>query len=234
MLRNTILLLTAYIIIIVLTIKCTNVNGDKTIEVAANGDETTIPSNKELLRKISDEMLIKEIRRRGYKVKKRQKYNNNDNKNNDNKDNKKTQELKRKARELNDNAISQAQSGDLWNAISKFKQLVQMIPDSSEYWNNLGVTQMRASVYHTAEASFRKAIEIDATYIDAQENLNVLKSYLPHTKPHRESRPIKHVTRKAKRIHIKELLTKPIDLHNFKFFPFVFFPNKITKKIILK
>ena len=33
---------------------------------------------------------------------------------------------------------------------------------------------------------------------------------------------------------IKELLTKPIDLHNFKFFPFVFFPNKITKKIILK
>ena len=74
MLRNTILLLTAYIIINVLTIKCTNVNGDKTIEVAANGDETTIPSNKELLRKISDEMLIKEIRRRGYKVKKRQKY----------------------------------------------------------------------------------------------------------------------------------------------------------------
>ena len=33
---------------------------------------------------------------------------------------------------------------------------------------------------------------------------------------------------------IKELLTMPIDLHNFKFFPFVFFPNKITKKIILK
>ena len=34
MLRNTILLLTAYIIIIVLTIQSTNVNGDKTIEVA--------------------------------------------------------------------------------------------------------------------------------------------------------------------------------------------------------
>ena len=33
---------------------------------------------------------------------------------------------------------------------------------------------------------------------------------------------------------IRELLKKPIDLHNFKFFPFIFFPNKITKKIILK
>ena len=51
---------------------------------------------------------------------------------------------------------------------------------------------MRVSTYHAAEASYRKAIELDSTYMDAQENLNVLKSYLPHTKPHHEPRPKKH------------------------------------------
>ena len=30
---------------------------------------------------------------------------------------------------------------------------------------------------------------------------------------------------------IKELFKKPVDLYNFKFFPFIFIPNKITKKL---
>ena len=163
--------------------------------------ESELSNVKQILRSISDKTLIKEIKRRGYKVKRVRK------KKPSSSIVKHDLELLAKAKELNQNAITQAQSGDLWGAIQKFKQLVDMVPDNSEYWNNLGVTQMRATTYHAAEASYRKAIELDSTYMDAQENLNVLKSYLPHTKPHREPRPKEHTTRKAKRIHINDLFS---------------------------
>ena len=174
------------------------------VTVDASGEAVTDlePSTvKQLLRTISDKALIKEIKRRGYKVKRRKK------KTLSSRGLKHEPEILAKAQELNQNAINEAQNGDLWGSLQKFKQLIDMVPDNSEYWNNLGVTQMRVSTYHAAEASYRKAIEFDSTYMDAHDNLNVLKSYLPHTKPHREPRPKKHTTRKAKRIHIKDLFS---------------------------
>ena len=95
MLRNVIILLITCIIIFS-TIQHTNVNCAK-IEVSVNGDETTLASSKGLLQRMPHEMLIKEIRRRGYKVvKKRQEYDKNKH-NNNNKDN--NSKTKRRAQE---------------------------------------------------------------------------------------------------------------------------------------
>mgnify|MGYP003763105027 CR=1 FL=1 len=164
----------------------------------------------------SDKDLIIELRSRGYQV--RRKKMKKDEKQQQLKKKKKKKERdqraingggKKEARRVNDQAINAAEQGRLWDSVDMFKRAVSMDPANAEYWTNLGVSQMRASVYHSAETSFRTAISYQKTYANAHENIRVLQTYLPSKLPYKEPRPSLHRRRKFKRILASDLYTDP-------------------------
>ena len=180
----------AYVVasILGLLAHCVLRSNGKSVAVNVDGSEV----DREGLEFFSDKELIIELRSRGYKVAKRKKDS-------------RVVPAELGGKKQNDAAIRAAEAGRLWDSIRMFKKLVSSIPHNAEYWNNLGVTQMRASVYHSAEVSMRESLKQNPSYSEAQENLEVLQAYLPSQLPHPPSREQRHSRRSMKRIDAKEL-----------------------------
>ena len=62
-------------------------------------------------------------------------------------------------------------------ALAYFRSACRHINDSSLYWNDLGVTEMRLGDLKRARKRFKKALAIDPTFEIALENLNELNTY---------------------------------------------------------
>ena len=184
----------AYVVasILGLLAHCVLRSNGKSVAVNVDGSEV----DREGLEFFSDKELIIELRSRGYKVAKRKKDS-------------RVVPAELGGKKQNDAAIRAAEAGRLWDSIRMFKKLVSSIPHNAEYWNNLGVTQMRASVYHSAEVSMRESLKQNPSYSEAQENLEVLQAYLPSQLPHPPSREQRHSRRSMKRIDAKELYANP-------------------------
>ena len=79
----------------------------------------------------------------------------------------------RSPKELNRDAITMAQRGDLHGSLELFRELLQADPGNSQWWNNAGVTLMRLRLYHLSVVHLRQALEIDGNP-DAAANVGLL------------------------------------------------------------
>jgi superkiller protein 3 len=62
---------------------------------------------------------------------------------------------------LNDAAINFSDSRDFDSAISLFIQAIDMEPDNSLLWFNLGITQRQAGLVEQSIESYKRSVEID-------------------------------------------------------------------------
>jgi tetratricopeptide (TPR) repeat protein len=84
------------------------------------------------------------------------------------------------AKAMYEKGIACYQSGDYGGAVEAFKELLKQHPDFCDVYNLLGVACCCEKLFAEAEASFKKAIELNRVYVDPRLNLAFLYEKLNH------------------------------------------------------
>lgn len=90
----------------------------------------------------------------------------------------KTGNLVEKSKEFYDTAMAMVTKGDVDQALAYFRGACRLNNQSAQYWNDLGVTEMRNSQLKRAYRRFEKALTLDPAFSFAKRNMQDLKTYL--------------------------------------------------------
>jgi len=88
----------------------------------------------------------------------------------------KDKDIPERVRLLNNLGIAEGRSGDLDEAISLFKEAIELYPGYAESYNNLGYAYYLKGEIKKAEGYFKKALEIDPDHEKARMNLDYIHS----------------------------------------------------------
>mmetsp|Transcript_10296 Transcript_10296/g.17234 ORF Transcript_10296/g.17234 Transcript_10296/m.17234 type:complete len:563 (+) Transcript_10296:42-1730(+) len=82
------------------------------------------------------------------------------------------------ADEYHSTAISYIEQGDYDHGLAYFRAACRLNNQSSLYWNDLGVTEMRLNMWHKAHQRFVAALTVDPGFDVAKANIEELVSYI--------------------------------------------------------